>query len=1289
MNPEVSTTMPDGEILGPEVQDQTDQPKDLAFAVPSEVLPSMTATVETDRSPGIVAPDKLADGGHALPFPVVAIGGSAGALEAFIQLFQNLSPETGMAFVVLLHLAPNHESHLTPIIARHTRMQTVTIEDGMAPQPNCVYVLPPNAEATLRGGRFRLQPRNEDGPFLPIDALFLSLAAEQKNYGIGVVLSGMDGDGALGLRAIKGEGGFSMVQSLDTARHGAMPRASIATEHVDMVLAPELIARQLMSLSARFGDPGWRRFEEGETSPSDERVFARILRLLNTVSGVDFRLYKPTTIRRRVARRMLLEKIESISEYSAYLQGNATELRELQEDVLIGVTRFFRDTEVWEALKANVIPQIFDRHEGDQQIRVWVAGCSSGEEVYSIAMLLLEHLTGSSTEPAIQIFGTDASEASIQKARLGLYPESIVHEVSPERLRRFFTKTEKGYQIAKRIRDLCIFARQNLCSDPPFSRLDLVSCRNVLIYFGAELQRQVIATFHYALRQHGFLLLGSSEMIREFGDMFALEDGSQKIFVRRGEYNGRSVVQTSPQMSSPTVPVDLPMLMQPELRKDYDLSRMADRIILARHGPPGVVVNDQMEILQIRGRTSPFLEIGPGQASLHLARIARESIAAEVVAAVSRAIQADSPVHAAGLQILEAGQVREASLQVLPMHSALGGPRCYLVLFLVDPQPADVDLKLAVPAIAESVGPDRSTSQLHHDLASTRLYLQSLLDERDTKNQELVSANEEIQSANEELQSTNEELQTTKEELQSSNEELQTVNDELSNRNTVLTEASNDLTNLLNSVNLPVLMLSSSLTIRHFTPQTQRLMSVRATDVGRPFGEIRLNLKVDNLEARLLEVLETLTAQELEVQDHDGRWYLLRIRPYRTTENKIDGLVLVLVDIDQHRKTQQELRDARDFAASVIASIPLPLVVVDSSFAIYSLNDAFCTLSALSRQALESRSLPGVAAGLWKMEAPLRKLLNDLQQGRQSEASFECEYGRTGGVTGTLLVRGRPLQPDGHRFILVTFEDITAHKEVEGLLKREGERLAQQVAVTTRELDRSREELRALTDNLMTSQEDERRRLARELHDDVSQRMALLDMECEAGLQDLGSDVASARAKLEGVRARIAEISQDVRTLSHRLHPSIIEHLGPAAALESLLDEFARRDGMLVTFFTQNVPENIPLDVGTGLYRIAQEALRNVAKHAGRAHVKLSLTAADHHLNLEVADSGVGFDAQASRPGLGLVSMKERARLIGATLSVHSEPRQGTRVDVRIPLTMNPPTDERVGACGAPGECAV
>jgi two-component system CheB/CheR fusion protein len=1215
------------------------------------------------------APDETPDGHRPLAFNVVGIGASADGIETYIELLEHLPPDTGMAYVAVLHRSPDQKSHLCQILGRHTVMPVEEIENGMGLAMNRVYVAPPGFLLRIDKGVFYLEP--PDSAKRCIDFFFYSLAADQRNRAIAVILSGMDSDGALGMRAIKGEGGITMVQAPESAQYRDMPGSSIYADHVDIVSPPSAIAAQLAQLGRQFRQTNLRLLQDGVAVDGEEQYFVRILAMMRGVSGVDFRLYKQTTVRRRIARRMLLHRIDTLRDYVAFLQGNPGELRDLQEDALINVTRFFRDPEVFEVFKSTVLPRIFEDHDPAQQVRIWVAGCSSGEEVYSFAICLLEHLTGTVIQPPVQIFGTDASELNIQKARAGMFAETISDDVSPERLRRFFTKTDKGFQVAKRVRDLCIFARQNLCHDPPFSRMDVISCRNVLIYFGGELQRQLIPTFHYALRPEGFLILGTSETIREFTDLFSLADRRHKIYWHTGGSSARALLDALPRSLAPHISTAHPT-PAPESWGDIELQRAADRILLARYAPPGVVVNERLEILESRGRVSPFLELRPGAATLELAHMTRENIASQVSAAVRRAITEEVPIQVQGLHVTD-GDVRlEATLEVLPIHPVGNRPKCYLVVFAPPRtrlQREQAAVELSPDMSAEDK--DRLISQMRHDLSSTRLYLQSVLEERDAKNQELVSANEEIQSANEELQSTNEELETTKEELQSSNEELHAVNEELQNRNAILTQASNDLSNLLTSVNLPVLMLSNELTIRHFTPSTQRVMNLRVADVGRPFSELRVNLDVDDLTPLFTEVLDTLTAREIEVRDKDGRWYLLRVRPYRTADNKIEGLVVALVDIDQLRRSQQELRSARDFSRSIIQSVPLPLVVVDSELKITATNQAFCILARLSSADLDRRYLPPLARNLWGLDRELQEKLEKLRDTHKVGESFEFEHVISGEPPRFFSIRGCVLQPDGEQYLLATIEDLTTHKEAERLLKAEQVRLASEVELKTQALGRSQDELRALAVSLFNSQEEERRRIARELHDDLSQRLAALEIDSDQAEQNLSSDNSISRESLQRIRSRLAKLSQDVREMSHRLHPSMIEDLGLKPALQALTEEFGHRENMIATFSSQDVPENIPVEVSTVLYRITQEALRNVSKHAGQTHARVSLRGTAEGIQLQVADFGNGFDPSARRIGLGFVSMGERARQIGATLEVRGALGEGVRVTVNVPFPVH------------------
>lgn len=1204
-----------------------------------------------------------------LPFPIVGIGGSAGGIEAYMELFQYLPSDTGMAFIVVSHLAPGHKSHLVEILASRVSMPVTEIQDQMRPEPNHVYILPPGSVLTISRGLLQLAPRPEHRPSLVIDEFFRSLASDQKNRAVGVVVSGMDSDGALGLKAIKGEGGIAIVQAPESARFPSMPRSSIGADHVDLVVPPADIGLELARLASQFSRPELRSLEQGQAPVGQEQQFTRILNQLSSVANVDFRGYKPATLQRRIARRMLLKRFENLAEYQRYLQAHPEELSELHEDVLIGVSRFFRDPDVFNSLKYDILPRIFENRESGQQVRIWVAGCSTGEEVYSIAICLLEHLSAEDVEPPIQIFGTDASETAIQRARMGVFPESIAAELSPERLRRFFLKVDKGYQVAKRVRDLCVFARQNLCNDPPFAHLDLISCRNVLIYLGQELQKRIIPTFHYALRTNGFLLLGASETIRGHADLFALLDRRHK-FYRKVPFQAPLNIEIHRGFTAPEVRHATPLSGQPaqDMWTDLDLQRAADRIVLARYGPPGVVVNDKLEILQSRGHTSPFLEMAQGVSSLHLLRMLRESIAAQVHDAVRRAIEQDVAVHVPNLVLRDGDVFETASLEVLPIHTVNARAPAFLVLFPPTPSP-----DTGAPAIKENLAEgasserERFIAQLNNDLTATKLYLQSLIEERDARNQELVSANEEIQSSNKELQSANEELETTKEELQSSNEELQTVNEELQQRNTVLTQTSNDLTNLLNSVNLPLLMLNNDLQIRQFTPLTQRLMNIRASDIGRPINEIRLNLSIENLEPVLLDVLESLGTRELEVQDRDGHWLLMRVRPYRTADNKIEGVVLVLVDIDELRRSQQDLRYARDYAQAVVESMRTPIVVLTMDLKIRTVNSAFRALSGVGKD-LEQRSFPEFAALLWNMEE-IRPRLEEFAQNHQDSQAFEFQHEFDQGPEKKVLrVWARTLLTDGERVILITFEDISPQKNAEELQERLQRELEVQIHSTEETLGRTQSELRALAGSLFTSQEEERRRVARELHDDITQRLAHLQIEIEGIQQNPPENREGVARRMADLSEKTAKLSNSVREISHRLHPSILEDLGLAEAIKSLVDEFRATEGMPATFRRSNVPEYLPPATAGTLYRIAQEALHNIAKHAGKTHVKVSLEAFDARLRLEIKDSGEGFDTQETNRGLGLVSMSERARLAQGVFSIESALGVGTTVRVDVPL---------------------
>lgn len=858
-----------------------------------------------DRAP---ATSDQASGSSRRPrpngFPIVGIGASAGGLEAFTAFFKALLPDLGMAYVLVPHLDPQRESAVTQILGRITTMPVIQIEDGMAVQPDHVYVIPPNCDLALSGLRCHIGTRDQARSVnATIDIFFRSLAAEQGSNAIGIVLSGTASDGTLGLTAVKGEGGITFAQDTRSAKYDSMPASAIAAGCVDFILPPEEIAHELARIRQHPYVSGLS-FTQIEAEDAGSEVFMQqVFRLLRRTMRVDFSEYKPPTIGRRIERRMVLHRIEKLPDYVALLQRDRNELNALYQDLLINVTSFFRNPEAFEALKQIVYPAILAaRRDGNAPIRIWVPGCSTGEEAYSHAISLVEYLGEEGAEVPIQIFGTDLSETAVQRARAAMYKESIETDVSPSRLRRFFHKADGGYQISKAIRDVCIFSTQNIFSDPPFSRMDLVSCRNVMIYLSQALQKRVIPIFHYALNPTGFLMIGNTEGLLGAGtELFEMADKKQKVYRRKlvsappplgfsmgvHDHDGAPAETPAPLMTG-SEPVKAPL----------ELQREADRLLLARYAPPAVVVNDQMEILQTRGRTGAFLELASGKASLNLLKMARPGLLFELQSAVEEAKKTATETVRRNPRGENDGAGMPTTIRVLPFRTPVQQQHNYLVIF--EPMPAAVDAPSPPDAVplseSERAEKEKQITQLRQELSASREYLQSIIEMHEATNEKLQSANEEIQSVNEELQSTNEELQTSKEELESANEELHTVNEEMQHRNDLLTQLNNDLTNLLSSVNLAMVMVSSDLSVRRFTPQAMAILGLGPSDIGRPIPRLKLRIDVRSLEQMMIEVIQEVQPRHSTVQDEDGRWFSLRITPYRTMDNRIDGVVLSVVD---------------------------------------------------------------------------------------------------------------------------------------------------------------------------------------------------------------------------------------------------------------------------------------------------------------------------------------------------------------------------------------------------------
>jgi two-component system CheB/CheR fusion protein len=777
--------------------------------------------------------------------------------------------------------------------------------DGMRVEPDHLYVIPPNCEMTIDHWVLHLRDREAHrSANTTIDTFLRSLAVGHGSDAIGIILSGTASDGTLGLAAIKGEAGITFAQEPASAKYDGMPASAIASGCVDFILTPVGIAREIARISQHPYIADRRNSEAQQVGDGSD--MEQIFRLLRRITTVDFSGYKSPTIARRIQRRMALQKIEKLKDYGNFLHRDLREVDALYQDLLINVTSFFRNPEAFAALRQVAYPAILQaRTSSSGPIRIWVPGCSTGEETYSHAISIVEFLGEERADVPIQVFGTDLSESAIQRARVGVYKENIEADVTPARLRRFFYKADGGYQIKKTIRDLCIFSTQNVFNDPPFSRMDLVSCRNVMIYLSQSLQKRVIPIFHYALNPTGFLILGSTEGLLGSGsELFEMTDKKQKIFRKRlvaapvafgfsvgKPEHGTSGVQT---VTAPSKSPETPKI-------PMELQREADRLLLARYVPPAVLINEHLEILQTRGRTASFLELPSGKASLNLLKMARPGLLFELQGAIDEARKQGFEAIRQHVRV-EDEKTRTVTIRVVPFKVSTQTQHSFLIVFESD-LPAEEGLSTtSLSRPLDSVSQEDQSSlgkqivQLRQELAATREYLQSIIESQEGTNEELQSANEEIQSGNEELQSTNEELQTSKEELESANEELHTVNEEMQHRNELLTQLNNDLTNLLYSVSLPIVMVGADLSVRRFTPQAAAVLGLTSSDIGRPMPRLRLKLDMGSLEQNMLDVIQQVQSQQLHVQDNDGKWCILRIVPYRTMDNRIDGVVLSVMN---------------------------------------------------------------------------------------------------------------------------------------------------------------------------------------------------------------------------------------------------------------------------------------------------------------------------------------------------------------------------------------------------------
>ena len=1226
---------------------------------------------------------ELSDGIEPFPLevpraraPVVGLGASAGGIKALKEFFGHVGPNTGAAYVVILHLSPDHDSRLAEVLQTSAPMPVAQVAASVPIEIDHVYVVPPNKSLTIADGMLMVSDfRRPEERRAPVDLFFRALADTHGPHSVCVVLSGTGPNGSAGLKRVKEYGGLVIAQDPAEAEYGDMPRNSIATGLVDLVLPVAEMPTKIAAYLERLRDGADQPALAG--AEGDAEAMREVLTLLRVRTGHDFSNYKAATLQRRVERRMSLRDVASLESYARLVRQDPEEAASLMRELLISVTNFFRDPHAWGVLEQRVIARLF-LHKGPQdQVRVWVPGCATGEEAYSFAMMLAEHGAATLDPPAILVFATDLDQRAISDAREGFYTDAEVTDVSEERLRRFFQRETGGYRVRRELRELVLFAHHNVIKDPPFSHLDLISCRNLLIYLNRAIQERVVETFHFALRPGGFLFLGTSESPDTSNELFARFDGAAHL------YESRSVASRVA-LPLADVPVALalapPSVAEPRAAERISPADLHQRL-LEQYAPPSVIVTEEHNIVHVSERAGRYLRIGGGEPSRDVLALVRPELRADLRTALYQAAKERVDIDVRGVVVpLEDGAHR-IDLSVKPILRE-GDPARGFFLVMFD-DAGRTRREPAVEPITLTSLAEPPTMRLEEELTRVKAQLRATIEQFELQAEAAKASNEELQAMNEELRSSAEELETSKEELQSVNEELTTVNQELKVKIDELGQINNDFHNFINATDIGTIFLDRSLRVKFSTPRAREVFNLLDTDVGRPLSDITSRLDYAAVHSDVRSVLDRLSNVEREVQTQDGHWYAMRMLPYRTNDNRIDGVVLTFHDVTARRHADEQLRIGEErLRAMIDGALDYAIFTITEDGVIDSWNSGAQRMFGYSSDEVVGAN----AAILFTPEDRAAGMhLKELQEARRSgRAADERYHLRKDGTRFYCSGVTRRLGAGGIGFAKIA-RDLTAQRETAEALQRAHDDLDFRVRQRTSELESevqhhaaAKLSVTSLLHRLVTAQEDERRRIARDLHDHFGQQLTTLRLTLERVQQRqpnaAADDVSRALALTE-------QVGNDIDLLAWELRPAALDELGLTAALPRFVTEWSAHVGLRAEFRSSGFESGqLSREAEVVFYRVAQEALNNISKHAHASRADVVLAAGAGQVVLVVEDDGIGFDPateEAAAGSIGLAGMRERAALVGATLQIESSPGKGTSIFLR--RTIPPPAEEPNG----------